>query len=37
MRSSALTIVMCLLFAVFSPQSEANEVYEGEQALEMMH
>ena len=36
MRFSALTIVMCLLFAVLSPQSEANEVFEGEQAFEMM-
>jgi len=37
MRSSALIIVMCLAFAVCSPQSEANEVFEGEKALEMMH
>ncbi len=37
MRSSALTIVICLIFVVCTPSSDANEVFEGEQALEMMH
>jgi hypothetical protein len=37
MRSSALTIAICLMIVVCTPPSDASEVFEGEKALEMMH